>query len=362
MFDTWQEARDHLDEVRVAMRTNAWVDPDIGNRTVESYANEMIERRRKKKKNNNTTKNYASHIRCHIIPFAGKRAAQTLKRRDTMAFVDFLMERPGIDEASTVVQVFKTWRLLMNYMIDEDVPLPGNIVSRIDLPEVTERESVALTPEQVAALAAAMREVEPRWEILVWIGACAGLREGEAFGLKRSAVAWQNDLIYIEEQRQEGKAAGLKTKASYATLPVDHFLIERLAEHIARYPQVPPVSEDRERERRRMGYQVPPDESLIVTNRYGRPMRGSAFNVKWRTAVERAGLPSGTRFHALKHFYTTRLGASGHDPKTVQALSRHAEFSETWDTYAHPPLAVEGITVRAFGALFASADGERTAA
>jgi len=55
----------------------------------------------------------------------------------------------------------------------------------------------------------------------------------------------------------------------------------------------------------------------------------------------------------LKHFYTTTLGACGrHDPKTVQALSRHAEFSGTWDTYAHPPLATESVTVSAFSLAF----------
>lgn len=43
----------------------------------------------------------------------------------------------------------------------------------------------------------------------------------------------------------------------------------------------------------------------------------------------------------LKHFCASRSGADGeYDPKTVQALSRHAEFSETSDTHAHPPVAV----------------------
>jgi integrase len=70
-------------------------------------------------------------------------------------------------------------------------------------------------------------------------------------------------------------------------------------------------------------------------------------------ACRLARLPEGTRFHDLKHFYTSTLGARGHhDPKTVQALSRHAEFSETWDTYAHPPLAVENATVTAFTLAF----------
>ncbi|MFI0778057.1 tyrosine-type recombinase/integrase [Streptomyces sp. NPDC021212] len=116
------------------------------------------------------------------------------------------------------------------------------------------------------------------------------------------------------------------------------------------------MSREGERQRRARGYVAPPDEGLIVTNRYGRPLQRS-FNEKWRVAVARAGLPEGTRFHDLRHFYTTRLGASGQfDPKTVQALARHAKFNETWDTYVHPPVAVQGVTVSTFGGLFVSAE------
>ncbi|MGW7521750.1 tyrosine-type recombinase/integrase [Streptomyces sp. NPDC054796] len=354
-FDIWQEARDHLDEVRVAMRNGTWVDPDIGNEKVAVFAGQLIEGRKKRGKNENTTNTYETHLRAHIVPFVGNRIAKTLKRRDTTALVDHLIDKPGIESAYYVVQIFKTWRILVNYMVDADVPLPANIVSRIDLPEVEDRVEVVLTPQQVADLARAMREVQPRYEILVWIGACAGLREGEAFGLLESCVAWDQDLLYVKEQRQKGKKAKLKTKASYATLPVDHFLLQCLAYHLTHFKGPAPVSEEAQRKRRQRGYVPPPDEGLIVTNAQGRPLLRSHFNTVWRKAVELAGLPEGTRFHDLKHFYTSRLGADKvdqHDPKTVQALSRHAEFSETWDTYAHPPVAVQGVKVRTFSRLF----------
>jgi integrase len=352
-FDTWQEARDHLEEVRVEMRAGSWVDPDAGSKTVEFYAEELIDRRRKRKKNSNTTDTYDTHFRVHIIPFAGHRAARTLKRRDTMALVDELIDKPSVSDFYAV-QIFKTWRILMNYMIDADVPLPANIVSRIELPEIEDRVVVPLTPQHVVDLAAAMRDVQPRYEILIWIAACAGFRQGEAFGLTRDAVGWEEGVLYVEEQRQRGKAVKLKTKKSRATLPVDQFLIERLVEHVELHPQLVPVRPDTVRKRRARGYVPPPDEGLIVTNRSGRPVQRADFNDRWHEAVKLAGLPEETRFHDLKHFYTSSLGASGrHDPKTVQALSRHGEFSETWDTYAHPPLAVEGVTVTTFSSFFA---------
>lgn len=240
-FDTWQGAREHLDEVRVQIRNGSWVNPDLGNETVEFYAQEFLERRRKKNKNKNTTDTYDTHIRVHIIPFLGKYIARTLRRKHSMALVDYLIDQPTVGSVYGV-QIFKTWRILVNYMIDEDVPLPANVVSRVELPEVDGRVKVSLSAEQVARLATAMREVEPRFEIFVWIAACAGLREGEAIGLRKTSIDWSEGLLYIEEQRQSGKSAKLKTKASAATLPVDAFLIDRLRKHIERFPQFAPVS------------------------------------------------------------------------------------------------------------------------
>jgi integrase len=357
-FDSYQEARDHLDEARVAMRKRTWVDPDLGNEKVWFYAKQFIDRRRKRNSNANTTDTYESHLRVHIVPLLGHVQAKSLKRRDTVHLVEHLIDKREVGSAFYVIQIFKTWRVLVNYMVDEDVPLPANVCSRIALPTVKARVEVAFTPQEVARLAAGMREVEPRYEVLVWIAACAGLRQGEAFGLRESSVAWLEDRVYVEEQRQRGEPTELKTRASRATLPVDHFLIERLAEHLARFRGPVPVSKAAEQKRRQRGYVPPVDEGLIVTTRAGAPLTRSHFHDKWRKAVERAGMPRGTRFHDLKHFYTTHISASGVDPKTAQALSRHAEFSETMDTYAHPPVAAPGVTVNTFSRLF---DGDEDA-
>jgi integrase len=313
----------------------------------------MMKRRRKRQNNVNTSDAYEGHLRNHILPFAGNLGASSLRRRDSVSFVDYLLDKTGINSPRTVRQIFKTWRILMHYMLDEDVLLPSNIVARIELPEVTPRVKVALSPVQVAAVAAAMRQVAPHYEVLIWLGACAGLRQGEAFGLRRSQVVWERNLLHIVEQRQRGKAVRLKTRASRATLPVDPFLIAQLARHTSRWSRPESASQRSGRVGQQHDPANPTGEDLIVTNQSGRPILHGDFYRKWRRAVTQAELPERTRFHDLKHFYTSTLGASGkHDPKTVQALSRHAEFSETWDTYAHPPLAVEGITVTAFGAAF----------
>ncbi|HYB14849.1 MAG TPA: tyrosine-type recombinase/integrase, partial [Streptosporangiaceae bacterium] len=55
----------------------------------------------------------------------------------------------------------------------------------------------------------------------------------------------------------------------------------------------------------------------------------------WREAVKAAGLPAGTRYHDLRHFYASALIAANLNPKVVQARLGHASIAETMDTYGH---------------------------
>ena len=66
-----------------------------------------------------------------------------------------------------------------------------------------------------------------------------------------------------------------------------------------------------------------------------RPITRSAFGFQWRPAVVQAGLPAGTGFHALRHFYASLLMRHGASVKTVQARLGHKRASQTLDTYSN---------------------------
>ena len=68
----------------------------------------------------------------------------------------------------------------------------------------------------------------------------------------------------------------------------------------------------------------------------GKPITRSMFRHKWRAAAQTAGLPAGTGFHALRHYYASLLIRHGESVKTVQARLGHASAVETLDTYSHP--------------------------
>jgi integrase len=51
--------------------------------------------------------------------------------------------------------------------------------------------------------------------------------------------------------------------------------------------------------------------------------------------VKAVGLPKGTRFHDLRHFYASGLIKANLNPKVIQTRLGHATISETMDTYGH---------------------------
>ncbi|GAA3185525.1 hypothetical protein GCM10010451_38480 [Streptomyces virens] len=114
-------------------------------------------------------------------------------------------------------------------------------------------------------------------------------------------------------------------------MPVDHFLIERLTKHVSRFSEPEPVSPSAQRRRRARGYIEPPGEGLPVMNRIGWPVLHTDFHqtrrLRQARSEDRAStLPARRILRDLGHLRP--------------------------DTYAHPPLAVEEVTVTVFGTAF----------
>jgi len=143
-------------------------------------------------------------------------------------------------------------------------------------------------------------------------------------------------------QAQRGQlGADLKTDASARTIPADDWVLQQVTSHMQRY-----------------GTGV---GEVIITNRVGKVARRNAFGDSWRNAVRDArtcgkepaerredgkcaekkcadpahGLPKGTRFHDLRHFYASTLIAANLNPKVIQVRLGHATIAETMDTYGH---------------------------
>ncbi|WP_405856859.1 tyrosine-type recombinase/integrase [Streptomyces sp. NBC_01515] len=253
--------------------------------------------------------------------------------------MDYLLTHPRLRSPCSVNQAFRSWATLMHHVADQDVPLPPNLVNRIKPAELPPRNRKLLTAHEVRALATAMQRRHPRYAIAIWLGACAGLRKGEIFGLRWEHLDLQHGLLTVQEQLQFGKVTPLKCRASYATLAIDHFLRRHLTEHLREFPA--PVLGGRH-------------SSYVLTRDGHQPVTRGMFDGQWYRAVEEAGLARGTCLTDLRVFYASTLAnANRYSPKKVQRLVRHAQMAHTWDLYVLPPLADDMSRVDDFTTAFA---------
>jgi len=74
---------------------------------------------------------------------------------------------------------------------------------------------------------------------------------------------------------------------------------------------------------------------LLVADGDGGPIPQNRFSQTWARAVDRVGLPKGTRFHDLRHTFASALIASGCSVKAVQVALGHESAAVTLNTYSH---------------------------
>jgi integrase len=287
------------------LASGSYIDPGAGKVTLQAYG-ELRWLPSQVHLRPNSASLYDSHLRTHIVPLLGERNLAALRRTDCKSFVAALSARLA---PSTVHTVYAVLSSLMQSAVDDGL-IPGNPCSRVPLPRVDKSVVTPMSASQVSDLAGT---IAPRYRVAVWLAACAGLREGEALGLTVPRVEFLARRLVIVEQMQNGVLSPLKTRASARTIPADALVLDAIAAHMRRW--------------------APGPRQLLITNRLGRPVRRNSFGDCWREAVKAAGLPEGTRFHGLRHFYASTLIAAGLHPKVIQARLGHATITETVDTY-----------------------------
>jgi integrase len=179
-----------------------------------------------------------------------------------------------------------------------------------------------------------------RYRALIVLAAGTGLRQGECFGLDLEHVDFLRRQVRVEQQLvtiggHEPHLGPPKAEASRRTVPLPQVVLDDLAAHVA-------------------GYE-PGWGGLIFTTPSGGPIWRSTWAQTWATAVRRAGLPTGTRFHDLRHYYASLLIRHGESVKVVQARLGHASAAETLDTYSHLWPDSEDRTREAVDAVLGSA-------
>ena len=236
-------------------------------------------------------------LRRHAYPALGNRTLTSILPSDIQAWVKGLELAPA-----TVGVVHGIVSTVMKAAI-RDRRVASNPCDGTKLPKVQRSQIVPLTTQQVSAV----RDALPaELRDLVTLAGGTGMRQGECFGLTVDRVRFLERVLTVDRQlvTVQGQAPTLgppKTRASNRTIPLPQVVVDALAAHLAAFPAEP--------------------DGLVFTLS-GKPITRSVFGHKWRAAVEASGLPAGTGFHALRHYYASLSDPSRRECEDGAGASR----------------------------------------
>ncbi len=151
----------------------------------------------------------------------------------------------------------------------------------------------------------------------------AGLRIGEALGLRWSDIDLDQGRLQVRRALQRQRGRGLvfvepKTARSRRLVYLSQLAVEALREQRARS-----------------------NGGLVFVNRDGEPQESSSATDALKVALDRAGLPR-IRVHDLRHTTATVLLEAGAHPKLDQELLGHSTVALTLNTYSHLTAGLSG--------------------
>jgi integrase len=289
-----------------------WIDPRVGKTPFAEYAPTWMKSRLHK---TGTTDTYELHLRNHIIPTFGKYGLAGIRPTMVQQWVKDLQSVKGL-APSTIETIYVIFASIMRGAV-RDGYIRKTPCTDIRLPEKVPTLVRLLTPIQVLDLAGGM---PARYSLLVLLGAGAGLRQGEAFGLALDRVSTGTGMITIDQQvvivDRHPVLAEPKTPASRRDVPMPDFLQEEIAKHVTRL---------------KLG-----KADVLCRTPRRTLLRRDYFNREiWKPAIKAARLAEDTTFHDLRHTFASTALANAVPISEVSRWLGHRSITTTVDLYGH---------------------------
>ena len=348
-FSTKSDATRFLASVQTDMARGRFLDPKEGKITLAQWSDEWL-----------------------ALP--GKRSASVARdRQDLAAFLTHLGSLPlaaitpaqvqaavnarcKVVAPATVRRDFGALRAVLNAAVDAD-RIGRSPARKIALPAIPPGKRPSMTPEGLAELAQAL---PGHYRALVLTGAVLGLRWGEAVGLRVRDIDFPRRTVIVAGTVKE--LAGhvtleseAKTQQSLRTVAAPDFLIDELAQHLARYRGSPAAD----------------SESLVFVGPRGGVMRRRFVERVLHPAAEKARadavaqgriptVPPGLTFHALRHVAVTAMADAGVPYNVTQRRVGHSTARMTMERYSHRSSEADRAAAGALDRYFAEALAARS--
>ncbi len=311
-FGTRIDAERYLAGKESSKLRGEWVDPALGQITLEEWASRWLETVRPALKPK-TVRAYESLLTSRVFPILGGYPIASIVPSDVQAWVNGMVA--GGLSASRVRQAHVVLSQALTSAV-RDGRIGRNSALGVKLPKLERREAAYFEPDIVGRIAAGMPQP---YDLFVRILGSLGPRYGEAAALRRRSVNLLTRRLSIEESMAEvsGRVIFGPTK-NHTTrkLPLTASLAACLDRHLDELV-------------------APEPGALVFTSRRGGPLRHRNFHRRiWVPTLERLHLPP-VGVHVLRHSAAAALIHSGAPPKAVQQILGHRSAAFTLTVYGH---------------------------
>ncbi|TKK85608.1 hypothetical protein FDA94_24760 [Herbidospora galbida] len=306
-----------------------WIDPKLGLTRFEAYAATWLASRLHKP---GTSTTYTAHLKKHIYPIFGLVPLVTIRPTAVQKWVkDLNAKGLGPRTVETIYVIFSS---IMRGAVRDGMIRRSPCID-IRLPDADKTTIRLLTPAQVMAL---YRAIRPEYAPLILLGAAAGLRQGEAFGVALDRIDFVEGMLTVNQQvvivDRRPTLAVPKTRASIRDVPLPELLSDALARHIEKYA---------------------PEDVLFRTGQ-DNLIRRDYFNARvLKPAILAAGVPADMTFHDLRHTFASTALAEGVPISEVSCWLGHESITTTVDLYGHLVPEASGRVRDALDSAYAAA-------
>ncbi len=339
--------------------------------TLKEFSERWIEEYAKINLAPGTVTKYQKELNDKILPELGHLKLSELKPHKVNAFFTSLTKdgvrkdgKPGGYSKASIMKTRNVLSSMLRTAVEWEV-MERNPCDKVRLQGASADEKVQFfTPEQAAAFLEYIEKpytirvsghkrvddtglpysvgdytitkfIPEQVRVLFILAIYAGLRKGELLALQWDDIIFEKDIVQVTkavtivEGKQVCKAP--KTKTSYRTVSIPHFLTERLMR----------LKQAQDKFRSQVGDYWQGDH-WIFTQDNGRMMNYSTPYQAFQDAITRYNqdkLPEQQLphipFHGLRHTSATLLIASHQDVKTISKRLGHTQTSTTMNIYVH---------------------------
>lgn len=303
-FERKGDASNWLADKRTEINRDEWIDPDAGKVTFGAYAAIWMKERDLA---DTTAERYEGILRNYIEPYLGRRPLAEIREPSIRQWRKTLQDA-GVG-AATIAKAYRMVHSMFNTAVD-DLLIRRNPcrIKRAGQDKADERPT--LTIEQVFAVADA---IQPRYRLLVLLGALTSLRFGEFAALRRRDVDVEGGELRVRRSQAELRHGRTiikdpKSEAGKRSVAIPDVVLADLRDHLGQFSEAG-------------------QDGLVFVGPKGGRLRRRNFLRQWTKALTDAKVVNeDVHFHDLRHTGNALAAATGASTKELMARMGHSSI------------------------------------